>query len=113
MGEDEGVPRSYGAGPDSSHLLRFRENGEEFVDICLADLRQEPKAETAPDHRGSRKRALFILVEPLQTALDYEADVFRDVGLFDRDVRTELASRIEDFSFFDQMPIYFLYKERI
>src|SRR5580692_9176232 len=54
-----------------------------------------------------------MIVEPLETAADDEAHVFRNVALVDLDVGAELTGRIEDFSLFDQMPIYFLDEERI
>src|SRR6202167_6683167 len=57
MGEGERLLGSLGAGDDYSHLLRFLDGGEEFVNLDLADLSQEPKAESAPDHRGGCQHA--------------------------------------------------------
>src|SRR5579863_4107277 len=95
--------RPLGAGDDYPHLLRPLDGGEKLVHVDLTDLSQEPKAKATPDHRGSRQRALFILVEPLQSAADNQPDVFRNVDFVDLDVRAELAICIEDFSLFDQM----------
>src|SRR5712692_269384 len=97
--------RPLGAWDDYSHLLRLLDDGEEFVNVDLANRSQKLKAETAPDHRGGCQHPLFILVEPLQTAADDQADVFRNVDLVDLDVSAELAGLIEDFSLFDQMPV--------
>src|SRR6266851_3611880 len=50
--EGERLLRSLGAWDDYSHPLRFLDHRKEFVDIDPADLSQELKTETAPDHSG-------------------------------------------------------------
>src|SRR6266852_4182443 len=105
--------RPLGAWDDYPHLLRLLDDGKEFVNVELADRSQELKAETAPDHRCCRQRTLFILVEPLQTAVDDQPHVFRNVDLVDLDVGVELASRIKDFPLFEQMPVHLLDEEWI
>src|SRR5271167_1774566 len=113
MGKGERALGSLGAGDDYFHQLRFLDHGEKFVNINLADLSQESKAETPPDHRGGCQNPLFVLVEPRETALDDQAHVFRNVNLVDLDVFAELPSLIEDFPLFNQMPVHFLDEERI
>src|SRR5713101_4493842 len=105
MGESERLLRPLGARHDYPHLLRLLDDGEEFVNVDLANRSQKLKAETAPDHRGGCQHPLFILVEPLQTAADDQAHVFRNVDLVDLDVSAELAGRIKNFPLFDQMPV--------
>src|SRR5260370_30245081 len=105
--------RPLGAGDDYSHLLRFLDDGEKLVKVNAADAGQKLKAETAPDHRCCGQHPLLILVESLEAAADDQPHVFRDIGLIDRDVRTELAGRIEDFPSLDQMAVHFLDEERI
>src|SRR5271156_3673452 len=102
-----------GAGDDYSHLLRLLEDGEEFVNVDLAGFSQEPETKAAPNHRGSRQRTLFVLVEPLEAAADDQANVIWNLDLVDLDVGTELAGSIEDFPLFDQMPVDLFDKERI
>src|ERR1700732_4608459 len=106
MGEGERLLGSIGARHDYSHLLRLLDCVEEFVNVDPADRSQKLKAETAPDHRGGCQHSLFIVVEPLQTAADNQPHVFWDVDLVDLDVSAELAGRIEDFPFLDQMPVH-------
>src|SRR6266404_257969 len=113
MGEGEGVLGPLGARDDYSHPLRLLEDGEESVNVDLANLRQEAEAEAAPDHCGGRQHQLFILVEPLQAPADDQTNVVRNVDLVDLDVSAELAGRIEDLSLFDQMPVHLLDEERI
>src|SRR5260370_19387671 len=105
--------RPLGAWDDYPHLQRLLDDGEQFVNVDLTDLGQKLKAETAPDHRCSRQRTLFGLVQPLQTSADDQPDVFRNVDLVDLDVFAELTRRIEDFPLFDQMPVYFFDEECI
>src|ERR1700686_580112 len=105
--------RPLGARDDYPHLLRLLDDGKKIVNVDLADRSQQLKAETAPDHRGSRQRTLFILVEPLQAAADNQPHVFRNVDFVDLDVRAELAGRIEHFPLLDQMPVHLLDEERI
>ncbi len=57
-----------GAWDDYPHLLRLLDDGEEFVNVDLADRSQKLKAETAPNHRCCRQRPLFILLQPFETA---------------------------------------------
>src|SRR5258707_13300421 len=113
MGKGQRFLRSFRAGDDYSHLLSLLEDGEEFVNIYLADLSQKPEAEAAPDYRGSSQRALFILIEPLQATTDDQANVFRNVDFVDLDVFAELAGCIEDFPLFDQMSVHLLDEERV
>src|ERR1700726_2023696 len=108
MGEGERPLRPLGTRNDYSHLLRFLDDREEFVNIDLANRGKKLKAETAPDHCGSDQHPLFVLIEPLQAAADDQAHVFRNVNFVDLDIRAELPSRIENFPFFDQMPINLL-----
>src|SRR5260370_32404193 len=105
--------RPLGAWDDYPHLLRLLDDGEQFVNVDLTDLGQKLKAETAPDHRGSRQRTLFILVETFQPPTDDQANVFRNVDFVNLDVCAELAGRIEDFPLFDQMPVHLLDEKRI
>src|SRR6266436_6667259 len=98
--------RPLGAWDDYPHLLRLLDDGEQFVNVDPTARGQKLKAETAPDHRRSRQRTLFILVQPLQAAADNQPDVFRNVDLVDRDVGAELAGGVKDFPLFDQMPVY-------
>src|ERR1022692_2283795 len=104
MGKGEWLLWPLGTRDDYSHLLRLLDDGEEFVNIDLADLSQKPEAEATPDHRCGPQHPLFILVEPLQAAADDQAHVFRNVSLVDLDVSAELAGRVEDFALLDQMP---------
>src|SRR5260370_4272590 len=113
MGEGERLLRSFGASDDYPHLLRLLEDGEKFVNVDLADLRQEPEAKATSDHSGIRQRALFILVEPLQAAADDQANVIRNIDFIDPDVFAELAGGIEDFPLFDQMQVDLLDEEWI
>src|SRR5216683_4816361 len=108
MGEGERLLGSFRARDDDSHLLRLLDDGEELVNVDLADRAQKLKAETAPYHCCGCEHPRFILVEPLQPAADDQPNVFRNVDLFDLDVAAELAGRIEDFPFFDQMPVHLL-----
>src|SRR6202051_5161866 len=55
--------RPLGAWDDYPHLLRLLDDVKEFVNVDLADRSQKVKAEAAPDHRRSRQRTLFILVQ--------------------------------------------------
>src|ERR1700737_2722577 len=50
MGEGERLLGSFRARDDDSHLLRLLDDGEELVNVDLADRAQKLKAETAPDH---------------------------------------------------------------
>src|SRR5947209_6581475 len=52
MGEGEKGFPLFGAREDYSHLLRLLDDGEELVNLHLADGSQEFKAESAPDHSG-------------------------------------------------------------
>src|SRR6266851_98798 len=108
MSEGERLLGSLRARDDHPHLLRLLDYGEKFVNIDLAYLGQESKAETAPDHRCCGQHPLVILVEPLQTAADDQPHVFRDIALIDRDVRADLAGRIKDFPLLYQMPVELL-----
>src|SRR5579862_5648592 len=113
MGKGKRLLGSFGAGDHYSHLLRFLDNSEEIVNVDFTDLGQKPKAETPADHRGGCQDPLFIFVEPFQTSADDHAHVFRNVDLIDPDVAAEPASRVEDLSFFRQMPIDLLDEEWI
>src|SRR5438132_13652052 len=112
MGEGEWLLRRLG-GDDYSHLLRLLDNGEKFVNVELADGSKKLKAEAAPDHCSGRQRPLFILVEPLQSASDDQPKVLWHVDLINLNVSAELAGGIEDFRFFDQMPVHLLDEEWI
>src|SRR6266851_10316683 len=105
--------RPLGAWDDYPHLQRLLDDGKEFVNVDLTDLGQKLKAETAPDHRRSRQRTLFLLVEPLETAADDQPNVIRNVDLVDLDVLAELAGFIEDLPLFDQMPVHLFDEEWI
>src|SRR5882762_8168947 len=113
MGERERLLGSLGARDDYSHLLCLLDNGEKFVNVDLADRRQQLKVKTASDHCGGCQHPLFILVEPLQTAADDQPDGFWNIGFVDLDVSAELAGRIKDFPVFDQMPVHLLDEEWI
>src|SRR5712692_6048980 len=113
MSKDKRSLRPLGAGDDYPHLLRLLDDGKEFVNVDLADRSQKLKAETASDHRCCRQHPLLILLEPLQTAADYQPHIFRDIALIDLDVRAEFAGRIKHFPILDQMPVYLLDEEWI
>src|SRR5712691_10692122 len=113
MGESKRLLESLGVRDDYSHLLGPLDDGEKFVNVDLADGGQKLKAETAPDRCCGSQHSLFILVESLQTAADDQPHVFRNVALVDLDVGAELASRIKDFPFFEQMPVHLLDEEWI
>src|ERR1700730_8980129 len=113
MGEGEWLLLPLGVRDDYSHPLRLLDDGEKFVDVDLADRAQKLKAETAPDHRGSRQRTLFIIFQPLQAAADEQPHVFRNVALVDLDVGAEFTRRVKDLPLFRQMPIHFFNEERI
>src|ERR1700722_16665510 len=105
MREGERRLGSLRARDDYPHLLRLLDDGEEFIDIDLADRRQELKTETAPDHRGGHQHAHFVLVEPRHTTAEDQPHIFRYVVLGDFDVRAKLAGFIEDLALFIQMPV--------
>ena len=88
---------SLGTRDDYPHLLRFLDYGEKFVNLGLADLCQEPEAKATPDHCGSRQRPSFILVEALQPAADDQANVIRNVDLFDLNVLAEWPASSKTF----------------
>src|SRR6266849_6439062 len=113
MSKGKRTLRPLGARDDYPHLLRLLDDGEEFVNVDLANHSQKLKAETPSDHRGGGQHSLFIVVEPLQAAADDQPHVFRHVALVELEVGAELTGRIEDFSLFDQMPVYLLDEERI
>src|SRR5712692_9692700 len=98
---------------DYPHLLRLLDDGEKFVNVNLADGGEKFKAEAAPDHRGSCQHPHFVRVEPLQSSADDQPHVSWDVALIDLDVSAELAGRIEDSSFLDQMSVHLLDEEWI
>src|ERR1700694_2826942 len=103
--------RPLGARDDHPHLLHFLDDGEEFVNMNLADRSQKLKAKTAPDHRSSQQHPLFVLVAPLQAAADNQPHVFRDIVLVELDFSTEFTGRVEEFSPFDQVTVYLLDEE--
>src|ERR1700730_1640125 len=70
MGEGERLLGACGARDDYPHLLRLLDDGEKFVNVDQADTGQKLKAETAPEHCGSRQHPFFILLEPFQAAGD-------------------------------------------
>src|ERR1700687_5570126 len=113
MSKGKRLLRPLGARDDYAHRLRFLDDIKKLVHTDLAYRSQKLKAETAPDNRCGRKCALFILVQPLQTAADNQPHVFRNVDFVDLDVRAELAGRIEHFPLLDQMPVHLLDEERI
>src|SRR5260370_29931671 len=81
--------------------------------VVRADRSKNWNAEPAPDHRRSRQRTLFLLVEPPQTAADDQPNVIGNVDLVDLDVLAQLASLIEDLPLFDQMPVHLFDEEWI
>src|SRR5580704_9425053 len=93
MSESERIVGSLGAGQDYSHLLRFLDRREEFVNIDPAHLSQEAEAELTPDHRRSRQHLHFVLVEPFQTAADDQAHIFE----VPENVRLIIGRRLERF----------------
>src|SRR5229473_2206878 len=113
MRESKRLIGSLGVRNDYSHPQRLLNDGEDFVNVDLADSGQKLKAETAPDHCGGRQHSLFILVEPFQTAADDQPHVFRNVALLPLDVSTKLVSPIKDFPLFDQIPVHLLDEEWI
>src|SRR5580704_764026 len=70
MAESKRPLRPLGARDNDSHLLRFLDDGKEFVNADLADRVQQLKAETAPYHRGGCEHPLPVLVKPIQAAAD-------------------------------------------
>src|SRR6266853_4118427 len=113
MRESKGLLGSLGVRNDYSHPQRLLDDGENFVNVDLADSGQKLKAETATDHCSGRQHSLFILVEIFQMAADDQPHVFRNVDLIDLDVGAEPASRIKNFPLFEQMPVHFLDEEWI
>ncbi len=103
----------FGTRDDYVHLLGFLDDVKKLVDVGLADPGEQLKAETATDHSGSGQHALIILVEPLQSAADDQAHVFRNVDLVDRNVSAKIAGSVIDFSILEQMPVQLLDEERI
>src|SRR5262245_61844488 len=95
MAEGKGPLRPFGTGDDDSHLLGFLDDDEKLVHVDLADLAQQLKTETAPDHRRRCQHPLLVLVQPLQAATDDQPDVFWNGNLVDRHVSAEVARRIE------------------
>src|SRR6266851_4155690 len=100
MRESKRLLGCLGVQNDYSHPQRLLDDGENFVNVDLAD--------TAPDHCSDRQHTLFILVEPFQMAADDQPDIFRNVDLIDLDVGAEPASRIKNFPLFEQMPVHLL-----
>src|ERR1700680_4145350 len=113
MSKGKGSLRPLGARDDYAHRLRFLDDIKKLVHTDLAYRSQKLKAETAPDNRCGRECALFILVQPLQTAADNQPHVFRNVVLFDLKLSTELTLRVEESSAFSQMPVHLLDEEWI
>src|SRR5216684_2812038 len=105
--------RPLGARDDYAHRLRFLDDIKKLVHTDLAYRSQKLKAETAPDNRCGRKCALFILVQPLQTAADDQTHVFRNVGFVEFELSAELTGRVEEFPLFNQMPVHLLDEEWI
>src|SRR5262245_56315949 len=65
MAEGEGPLWPFGTGDDDSHLLGFLDDDEKLVHVDLADLAQQLKTETAPDHRRRCQHPLLVLLEPI------------------------------------------------
>src|SRR6266849_917819 len=91
MGEGERPLRTLGTGDDYSHLLRLLDDAEQFVNIDLAYLGQELKAETAPDHCGGGQSLLFTRIKSLQAPAENQPHVFRHVDLVNLDFGEELT----------------------
>src|SRR6266852_4001193 len=102
MRESKRLLGSLGIRNDYSHPQRLLDDGEDFVNVDLANSGQKLKAETATDHCSGRQHSLFILVEPFQMAADDQPHVFRNVDLIDLDVGAEPASRIKNFPLFSR-----------
>src|SRR6266851_8544262 len=100
MRESKRLLGSLGVQNDYSHPQRLLDDGENFVNVDLADSGQKLKAETAPDHCSGCQHSLFIPAEPFQVAADDQRDIFRNVDLIDLDVGAEPASRIKNFPLF-------------
>src|SRR5229473_6853995 len=113
MHESKRLLGCLGVQNDYSHPQRLLDDGENFVNVDLADSGQKLKAEAAPDHCSGCQHPLFILVEPLQAASDDQPHVLWHVDLINLNVSTELAGNIEDFPLFDQMPVDLLDEEWI
>src|SRR4029077_9525348 len=95
--------RSLGTRDDDSHLLRLLDDGEELVNVDLADGAQKSEAETAPDYRGGCQHPLFIFVEALQPTADNQLHIFRNVALIDIEVAAEFAGKVKEFPALEQM----------
>ena len=106
------IATSRGAGQDSG-ALRLIKSRDQRVAVDVGNVFEQVRLEMTTDRRGGSQKALCLCRHALQPALEHDAHAVGQLDILEVEFAHPLLARVEQASFFFQMPKQLGNEERI